>query len=720
MRNAPGGVMARNLIVLRCGRASLHWHWLDVATRNWDIVLCPYQDIDARDLESHLVVGQKWSGLYRFLSEFRGWRDYDYICLPDDDIAADGATWNLFFDRCRTYKIALAAPALTQDSYCSHPMTIQNTSFRARSTTFVEVMNPCFSRDFLEAALPTFALSRSGTGFGLDYLWCAMLSYRNIWIIDETAVHHTRPIGSARDPVSRSLAKYDLIFIKGFGVPFTGYTLAGIDNDGHLVHSHEPDFEKRFRDGYASLEQRYPDLWQMDDFRTSQPRPDVNPVALDRLRRSLAHIKAPDRTISRGRPCTTSSLSEWSWSEQPDLEATGANDGLLNGLCGFHTDLEVNPWWQVDLGAAHDITSVFIYNRLDHTARCVDLDIRLSLDNRTWITAWSKRDGRPFGGLDGSPFQAGFNPPVQGRFVRVQLSGYAYLHLDQVEIFGNPVATAGCDGSTAPSQVTGDQSDQTDAFVADSVVILEQILSDPRGRFLLERAIEKAIPKATTTDDISAAFGLNKVSNDGADLSKVERLAAAIDSSNYLNHKMSQCKRYGDAQQLLAAGMQHRSVPNGLVLEFGVYSGNSINHLASLEAGRVVGFDSFEGLPEEWRPDMPKSAFKLEKVPKVAPNVELVVGWFDETLPKFLASNAGPAAFIHVDCDLYSSTATVFHYLRDRIVSGTVIIFDEYFNYVGWRNHEYKAFAEFVADVGLIYRYIGAVPAHQQVGVVIC
>lgn len=226
---------------------------------------------------------------------------------------------------------------------------------------------------------------------------------------------------------------------------------------------------------------------------------------------------------------------------------------------------------------------------------------------------------------------------------------------------------------------------------------------------------QKAIAAA-----LSAYFGLNNIRNDGADLTKVERLAAAIDSSTYLNTAMAGCRRYRNSTELLTACMGARSLPNGLVLEFGVFSGRTINHLASLDSGTVFGFDSFEGLPEDWRPDIRKAAFKLEKLPTVATNVELVVGWFEATLPDFLAANPGPVSFLHVDCDLYSSTRTVFQSLCDRIIPGTVIVFDEYFNYVGWRNHEYKAFAEFVAGSGVNYRYLGVVPTHQQVGVIIC
>lgn len=226
-------------------------------------------------------------------------------------------------------------------------------------------------------------------------------------------------------------------------------------------------------------------------------------------------------------------------------------------------------------------------------------------------------------------------------------------------------------------------------------------------------------PETGISDVLAMLFGLAPMPNDGANLTKVEKLAAAIDSANYLNTQMAGCRRHKDAFSLLAAGMQARSVANGLILEFGVYSGSTINHLAALGADKVFGFDSFDGLPEDWRPDIRKGAFRRVDLPPVAQNVELVVGWFENTLPGFLEKHPGPVALLHVDCDLYSSTKTVFQCLGDRIVPGTVIIFDEYFNYIGWRNHEFKAFAEFIAVSGLNYRYIGAVPSHQQVGVVI-
>jgi hypothetical protein len=88
-------------------------------------------------------------------------------------------------------------------------------------------------------------------------------------------------------------------------------------------------------------------------------------------------------------------------------------------------------------------------------------------------------------------------------------------------------------------------------------------------------------------------------------------------------------------------------------------------------------------------------------------NAKLHVGWFDATLPPFLATTTESCALVHIDCDIYSSTVSVFSQLTARMVPGTVIVFDEYFNYPGWREHEYKAFQEFIAASGMGYRYIG-------------
>ena len=107
----------------------------------------------------------------------------------------------------------------------------------------------------------------------------------------------------------------------------------------------------------------------------------------------------------------------------------------------------------------------------------------------------------------------------------------------------------------------------------------------------------------------------------------------------------------------------------------------------------------------------------MSKLPKVRDNVKLHKGWFDESLPLWANNYSGPIAFMHLDADLYSATKTVFEILGDRIVHGTVIQFDEYFNYPGWQNGEYKAFMEFLEMYNVNFEYIGYCDRHEQVAV---
>ncbi|MGE0387632.1 MAG: TylF/MycF/NovP-related O-methyltransferase [Gammaproteobacteria bacterium] len=157
----------------------------------------------------------------------------------------------------------------------------------------------------------------------------------------------------------------------------------------------------------------------------------------------------------------------------------------------------------------------------------------------------------------------------------------------------------------------------------------------------------------------------------------------------------------------------------GLVIELGVKAGGTIRGIAAMTPHAVHGFDSFLGLPEDWAgTSLRKGKFSTGgRLPNVPPNVILHAGWFDRTLPEFVQAQRGPIAFMHVDCDLYSSTRTAFEVLGHWIVPGTVLVFDEYFNYPNWREHEYRAFQEFVAANAIRYRYLGLVSRGGSVAV---
>lgn len=140
--------------------------------------------------------------------------------------------------------------------------------------------------------------------------------------------------------------------------------------------------------------------------------------------------------------------------------------------------------------------------------------------------------------------------------------------------------------------------------------------------------------------------------------------------------------------------------------EFGVYAGSSINLLADKRPTRVFdGFDSFRGLPAAWTGFQQFDFDRKGALPKVRENVRLHVGLFDITLPAYVQS-CGLVTFLHIDCDLYSSTACVFKHLGPFLAPGCVIVFDEYFAYPGFEHHERKAFAEYLKNSGRTAKWI--------------
>jgi predicted O-methyltransferase YrrM len=148
--------------------------------------------------------------------------------------------------------------------------------------------------------------------------------------------------------------------------------------------------------------------------------------------------------------------------------------------------------------------------------------------------------------------------------------------------------------------------------------------------------------------------------------------------------------------------------PRGLILEFGVLRGTTARFIAE-RVGRdqIYGFDSFRGLPKRWigSRSVSTSMDRNGALPKVPENVELVVGLFSDTLPVFLAQHPDPVGFVHIDSDIYESARDVLLALNDRLAPGAVIVFDEFFLYHGFREHEYRAFHEFVAETRRSYRF---------------
>lgn len=142
--------------------------------------------------------------------------------------------------------------------------------------------------------------------------------------------------------------------------------------------------------------------------------------------------------------------------------------------------------------------------------------------------------------------------------------------------------------------------------------------------------------------------------------------------------------------------------PPGIALEFGVGRGESTRIIA--DRMPVIGFDSFEGLPEDWRPGFPKGSFAQEEPPTEIENTQLRIGLFEDIDPRTL-HGIRSVGLLHIDCDLYSSTRTALQLAMDEIYRtppnrwhGLIIVFDEWFGYYGCEKFEQQAWRDFVED----------------------
>jgi len=186
---------------------------------------------------------------------------------------------------------------------------------------------------------------------------------------------------------------------------------------------------------------------------------------------------------------------------------------------------------------------------------------------------------------------------------------------------------------------------------------------------------------------------------------------AVEDSANYAEEYMTDALIFHDESK---ASMYYYALRNlrieGLITEFGVFKGSSINLIASKMPHKTIyGFDSFEGLSEDWAgASLCKGTFGLDGVmPEVLPNVVLIKGFFNETVVPWFKSQEQPLALLVVDCDTYDSAKTVVTAaIEKHIKKGTLILFDEYFGYPSWRNHEFKVWQEIVSEYKIKYRYL--------------
>lgn len=139
-------------------------------------------------------------------------------------------------------------------------------------------------------------------------------------------------------------------------------------------------------------------------------------------------------------------------------------------------------------------------------------------------------------------------------------------------------------------------------------------------------------------------------------------------------------------------------------LEFGVWNGKSANFLSKY-VDKLYAFDSFKGLPEEWVGCLRKGIFNLDgNIPNLNSNVFPIVGYVENTLDDFLKKYNPKIMFVHMDMDLYNPTKFTLKKIKPYLAKDAIILFDELYNYINWKEGEYKALKEVFRDDEYIYK----------------
>ncbi|TDH26227.1 class I SAM-dependent methyltransferase [Segetibacter sp. 3557_3] len=132
-------------------------------------------------------------------------------------------------------------------------------------------------------------------------------------------------------------------------------------------------------------------------------------------------------------------------------------------------------------------------------------------------------------------------------------------------------------------------------------------------------------------------------------------------------------------------------------LEFGVAAGHSFDWWMTKNThpdARFYGFDTFDGLPEDWGP-FKKGAFSNNNQLPVLKDGrgKFYKGLFQQTVPGFLAElDNNRRNVIMMDADLFSATLYALTMLAPYLKKDDIIFFDEFVV----PTHEFKAYSDFI------------------------
>ncbi len=162
-----------------------------------------------------------------------------------------------------------------------------------------------------------------------------------------------------------------------------------------------------------------------------------------------------------------------------------------------------------------------------------------------------------------------------------------------------------------------------------------------------------------------------------------------------------------DRFHVLSIAAEKTQVISGRALEFGVFEGVTLRHIAKeiCPGRKITGFDTFKGLPEDWGRLLEKGTFATN-VPSLAgySNADIEVGRIEDTLPAFLENIGQPVSLVHIDCPYYAINVFILEHVLPHMPERSVVVFDEYYGYPSYEDHEFRAWSEIRTRFNLVAR----------------
>ena len=166
---------------------------------NWDFAALYYGADPSFSCPECVAVqrldGAKWHLVYEFLMG-EDWKilssRYSSVMIPDNDLIMTADVISEFFDVFHERNLTIGQPSLCQPcSYTAWPVLYQQKGNLLRYTSFVELMTPTFSTEFLNTVVRE-TIEDAHIGWGLDHVWPLLLGFSKtkVGVVDAVCIVH--------------------------------------------------------------------------------------------------------------------------------------------------------------------------------------------------------------------------------------------------------------------------------------------------------------------------------------------------------------------------------------------------------------------------------------------------------------------------------------------------------------------------------------------------